>query len=149
MSLAKPFVKYTIILMILVLALDSKAQKFSLGVKAGPSITIGRFRDSDLRDIYSNRTKVGFTGGGFISFPLAKDYSFIAEGGFSRKGKKLKFSSNEWTNNAKFNFIDLSMALRKSFDFQLRPDFVHGLGWLEHVHVAETNFTGNQLLCNF
>lgn len=109
---------------VILLGLDQPvmAQNFSMGVKAGPSLTVGRFRDSDLRDTYSSKLKFGYTVGGFISFPLAEDYSFIAETAYSRKGKKLKFNSDEWTNNASFNFIDFSMALRKSFDYQIRPD---------------------------
>lgn len=101
---------------------NSFGQIFSLGIKAGPSITTGRFKDSDLRDTYSNKIKFGYTAGGFISFPLAKDYSFVAETGFSRKGKKLKIKNEGWINNAAFNFIDFSMALRKSFNYQIRPD---------------------------
>lgn len=97
-------------------------QNFSLGVKAGPSITTGRFQDSDLRNIYRNKIKFGYTAGGFISFPLAKDYSFVAETSFSSKGKKLKINNEGWINNATFNFIDLSMALRKSYNYQIRPD---------------------------
>lgn len=104
------------------LVVDSNAQSFSLGVKAGPSVTIGRFGDSDLRDIYSNKIKFGYTVGGFISFPLAKDYAFVAETAFSRKGKKLKIKNEGWVNNASFNYIDFSMALRKAFNYQIRPD---------------------------
>ncbi len=101
---------------------NAVAQNFALGVKAGPSINIGHFRDADLRDTYDNKFNFGFTGGGFISFPLKDKYTYLAEFAFTRKGKKLKFNNNEWTNTATFNFIDLSMALRKSYDFQLRPD---------------------------
>ena len=104
------------------LSSNSFGQNFSLGVKAGPSVTIGRFSDSELRDIYSSQGIIGFSAGGFISFPLANDYSFIAETAYSRKGKKLKFNNNEWTNKSSFSFVDVSMALRKSFNFQLRPD---------------------------
>ncbi|HCM76355.1 MAG TPA: hypothetical protein DIS90_08225 [Cytophagales bacterium] len=77
--------------------------------------------------MYNNQINIGFTGGGFISFPLKNNYSFISEFGFSRKGKKLQFNNNEWTNTAVFNFIDLSMALRKSYNFQLRPDIQSNL----------------------
>lgn len=95
-------------------------QKFSLGLKAGPSVTFGRFRDTDLRNTYSVSPKVGFTAGGLIIFPLKKKYSFISEFAYSQKGKKLLFNDNTWTNNATFKFIDLSMALRKSYEFRLR-----------------------------
>lgn len=101
---------------------EAWSQKFSLGVKAGPSVTFGHFRDSDLRDIYSTRPKIGFTAGGFIIFPLEKDYSFISEFAYSQKGKKILFNDNTWTNNATFTFIDLSMALRKSYEFRLRKN---------------------------
>lgn len=118
----EPTLKLLLLIVFISPVIHTSGQNFSLGVKAGPSITLGRFGDSDLRDIYSNRVKIGFTVGGFISFPLAKDYSFLAETAYSQKGKKVKFNNNEWTNKATFNFIDVSMALRKSFNFQLRPD---------------------------
>lgn len=98
------------------------AQNFSLGIKAGPGLTSGRFKDSDLRDRFNTQPYFGFTAGGLILFPLKKNYSFVAETVFTRKGKKIKFNDDVWTNTASFNFIDISMALRKSFDFKLRPN---------------------------
>ncbi|MGE0589646.1 MAG: porin family protein [Cyclobacteriaceae bacterium] len=97
-------------------------QQFSLGVKAGPSITTGRFKDSDLRDKFNTRPVIGFTAGGLISFPLKGRYSFISEFAYSQSGKKIKFNNNEWTNTATFNFIDLSMALRRAYEFRLGPN---------------------------
>ncbi|MEP2671118.1 MAG: porin family protein [Cyclobacteriaceae bacterium] len=98
------------------------SQKFSLGVKAGPSVTLGRFRDSDLRDIYTTKPVFGYMVGGLVIFPLEKDYSFISEIGYSQKGKKVLFNDNTWTNKTTFNFIDISMALRKSYEFRLRDN---------------------------
>ncbi len=97
-------------------------QNFSLGVKAGPSITFGHFQDSDLRDNFSTRLKPGFTVGGLIQFPLKGNYSFLSEFAFSRKGKKVLFNDNTWINNSTFSFIDLSMAIRKSYAFRLKPN---------------------------
>lgn len=114
----------TILALLANLALDTQtfAQKFSLGVKAGPSLSTGRFRDSDLRDQFNAKAILGFTAGGIIVFPLKNEYSFATEVGFSRKGKKLEFNEGTWTNKANFSFLDMSMALRKSFDLQIRPD---------------------------
>lgn len=98
------------------------AQKFSLGVKAGPNFTTGRFKDSDLRDQFNAKPVLGYLIGGVIVFPIKNNYSFGAEVGFSQKGKKLQFNDNTWTNKAGFSFIDMSMALKKSYEFQLRPD---------------------------
>jgi len=98
------------------------AQNFSLGLKAGPNIAIGRFKDSDLRKQFNAEPVFGFTAGGIILFPLKNRYSFLSEVAYASSGKKLKFNSDEWINTARFNFIDFSMALRKSFPFQLRPD---------------------------
>jgi hypothetical protein len=45
-------------------------QKFSLGVKAGPSVTFGVYPDKELRDQFKTRPKLGAGGAFFINFPL-------------------------------------------------------------------------------
>lgn len=114
----------TVLTLLVALMIDrpAAAQKFNLGIKAGPNFTIGRFRDSDLRDEFKSKLVIGYFVGGTIQFPLKNDYSFGTEAGFSHKGKKLEFNDGTWVNKAGFDFIDLSMSLRKSFEFQLRPD---------------------------
>lgn len=102
----------------------SFAQKYSLGVKAGPNISMARFRDEDLRDQFGSKPKVGFQAGGIIMFPMKEKYTFIAEAGYGQRGRKLTFNSDEWQNNNTYQFIDLSMGLRKSFRFRFKENVI-------------------------
>jgi hypothetical protein len=95
------------------------AQKFSLGMKAGPLLTWANFGDKDDKDVFSHKVKPGFTAQGLINFPLKNDYSFQTEVGFSQRGRKFLFNDDTWENNATYYFIDIAMMLRKSFKFQL------------------------------
>jgi hypothetical protein len=94
------------------------AQKFSLGVKAGVPVTWAYFQDRDLRRQFGSRPKLGYLMGGLIKFPLKNNYSFLSEFAYVQKGRRLSFHDG-WENNATYHFIDLSMALRKSYNFNL------------------------------
>lgn len=100
----------------------SRGQEFSLGVKAGPLFSMGNFGDKEDKDAFSSGINVGYTGGVLIGFPLGKRYSVTSEAAFSKKGRKMKFNNDEWTNTANYKFVDLSLILRRSFRFYLRKD---------------------------
>jgi hypothetical protein len=101
---------------------SAKCQNFSLGIKAGPSLTWVAFGDKDTREEFGSKPKVGFAVGGVISFPLKNNYSFLSEAGFKQQGRRVTFYDNTWENNATYQFIDMSMALRKSFIVKIRKD---------------------------
>jgi hypothetical protein len=97
----------------------SIAQKFSYGLKAG---ILGVYTNFPEQDSLRSGIKPGFNVGGLIIFPLKKEYSFTAEGGFSQQGRSWTYKPNDskWTST--YHFIDLSMALRKSFQLKLFKD---------------------------
>lgn len=57
--------------------------------------------------------------GGFIIFPLKHRTSFQVEGGFSKSGRSWTYkpNSSKWTST--YNFIDLSMSLKRSFTLRI------------------------------
>jgi Outer membrane protein beta-barrel domain len=95
-----------------------QSQPFSIGVKAGPNATIVTYQDRDLQKHFDPGIVLGYFAGGFIKFPLKNEYSFASEFAYTKKGRKTNFNSN-WQNKANYHFIDLSMALRRSFKIQL------------------------------
>ena len=97
-------------------------QKFSLGIKAGPSVSWSGFGDKELKSNFKSLPKIGYSVGGLIIFPLKKKYSFLSEFGYTQKGRRLEFGSGSSENNATYHFIDLSMALRKSFHLPISKD---------------------------
>jgi hypothetical protein len=99
-----------------------QAQNFSLGIKAGPTSTWTNFPDADVRAQFSSAAKLGFQVGGVIEFPLKKRYSFTAEFAYAQSGRKVKFNDDTWENNATYRFVDLSMALRRSYDVKIKKD---------------------------
>lgn len=102
-------------MLLLSLLVPAQAQKYTLGVKAGGSLSISAFGDPDDRDVYTNLWKPGFFAAGLINFPMKKDYSFQSELGFAQRGRKVEFNDRSWQNYADYYFLDGGMMLRKSF----------------------------------
>lgn len=100
---------------------QTQSQKFSLGIKVAPTLTVARYRDRDLQKEYSPRFVPGYTIGTQIKFPLKDRYSFISEVGFSQKGRNTSFD-DDGRNRGVYYFLDLSMALRKSFKVQIKKN---------------------------
>src|SRR5258708_7958136 len=107
--------KISVLLALCLCSVFSNAQKFAYGVKVGGSVTYTSFADKSDRDVLQSRLKPGYNFGGLISFPLKKESSFIAEGGFSQGGRSWihKPTGYSWTNT--YYFADMSMALRRNF----------------------------------
>lgn len=111
------FSKIFVILVFCWSSLGVFAQKFSLGIKAGVLGTYTNFPDA--KDTLKTGVKFGYNFGGLISFPLKRNCAFVSEAGFSRQGRSYTYGPDQdkWTNT--YNFIDLSMALRKHFHWNL------------------------------
>ncbi|MFZ5970444.1 MAG: porin family protein [Bacteroidota bacterium] len=95
-----------------------QSQPFSLGIKAGPNVTLAAYEDRDLQKQFSPLPIPGYFVGGFIKFPLKNEYAFTSEFAYTRKGRITRFNE-DWTNRANYHFADISMALRKSFRVKL------------------------------
>lgn len=96
----------------------AQRQQFTVGVKAGSTLSSTWFGDKDDKDLFTNSTKLGFFGAGLVNFPLKKNFSFQTEVGFSQRGRKVKFNEDTWVNDANYYFIDGSMLLRKAYPLQ-------------------------------
>lgn len=116
------FAKNCVLLALSLCSVVCSAQKFAYGVKVGGSITYTDFADKSDRDVLKSRIKGGYNFGGLISFPLKKNNSFIAEGGFSKGGRSWTHEPTgySWTNI--YSFVDMSMALRRNFQLKLFKD---------------------------
>jgi len=116
------FSKYIPLLLFLLMCCSgisaSYAQKFAVGVKGGASVSFSSFGDKDDADLFTNSFKPGFFFAGLVNFPLKKQFSFQTEGGFSQRGRSIKFENDTWENSATYHFIDGSMMLRKSYPLQ-------------------------------
>lgn len=112
--------KISVLLALSLYSIASNAQKFSLGFKAGLGATYTNFNDQ--KDTLKSGFKQGYSFGGFIIFPMKNNYSFIAEGGFTRQGRKWEYTPNKdkWTST--YNFWETSMALRKTYRLKIKHD---------------------------
>ncbi len=117
-----PFILILIFFLNLIFCFTVRAQEFSLGVKAGPIVSISVIADKFDREAFSQRLKLGYGGGGLISFPLKDNYYFVVEGGLSQRGRKILSNDDTWTNISTYYFADASMLLRKAFPFQLKQN---------------------------
>lgn len=95
------------------------AQKFSLGVKAGTSMSWTSFGDKADRHDFTSKLKFGYSGSGLISFPLKNNYSCVIEGGISQRGRRILFGNDQIENKAIYQFLDGTLLLRRSFPLNL------------------------------
>lgn len=94
------------------------AQKFTVGVKAGATLSKSSFGDKDDKDAFTNKWKPGYFGAALVNFPMKKNFSFQTEAGFSQRGRRIEFNEATWLNNGTYHFLDASMMLRKSYPLQ-------------------------------
>lgn len=98
------------------------AQKFSIGFKGGGSLNMAQFGEKEDKTNFTTKVKAGYSVGAFISFPVNNNVVFLVEGGYSKKGRKIKFNDDTWTNTTTYDMMDLSMCLRRSFSFHLKEN---------------------------
>jgi hypothetical protein len=100
-----------------------KSQKYSLGLRIGPTVTMGQLSKTlpdTILDTHKHKPKAGFTAMAQLIFPMQKKFSCLLEAGYSRSGRRLSYNEGDWENNFTYNFISSSMGLRKTFQFHLR-----------------------------
>ena len=82
-----------------------KSQKFTVGLRIGPSISLGHFPknlpDTVLKS-HKNRIKPGFTAVGQLTFPMENKFTCLIEGGYTRGGRIVEYNrgdSGYWQND--------------------------------------------------
>ncbi len=103
-------------------ALSLYGQEFSLGLKAGPLIAWSKFGDRDDGKRFDSRPVVGYYGAGIITFPLGKYYTCVLEGGYSQKGRHIRFNEGFGKNKATYHYTDMVMLLRRNVKVNLGPN---------------------------
>ena len=100
----------------------SNTQKYGLGFRIGPTITIGSINNKADKEILSTLPKFGFNLSSQLTMPLKGSYTFAAELGYQRGGRKMKITESDWVVDYDYNFITSAMALRKTIQIALRED---------------------------
>ena len=100
----------------------SNTQKYGLGFKVGPTITIGSITNKADKELLSTLPKIGFNLSSELTMPLKGSYTFAAELGYQRGGRKMKITESGWVVDYDYNFITSAMALRKTIPIALRED---------------------------
>lgn len=96
--------------------------KYGLGLKIGPTITIGSITDKRDKDALATLPKIGFNFSTELTMPLRVGYTFASELGYQRGGRKMKIKEEGWTVDYDYNFITAAMALRKTVQIKLNED---------------------------
>ncbi len=99
-----------------------QAQEFTLGLKAGPLVSLPVFGDRDDYDNFGMDPTFGYQVGGVIGFPLKKKYGAIIEGGFSQRGRRITWGDNTGLNRATYSFVEGDLLLRRGFPVNLGKD---------------------------
>lgn len=104
---------------LLVVTSTAHGQEFSLGLKAGPLASWSVLGDKEDRKEFDNKITYGFYGAAIITFPLSNNYSCVIEGGYSQKGRSVRFNDGFGKNVATYNYTDAALLLRRSFKVNL------------------------------
>lgn len=100
-----------------------KSQKYTLGIKLGPTFSKGHFPKNlsdTILQTHTNRVKIGYSISGQLSFTMPNSYSCLIEAGYMKGGRKVDYNNNEWQNDFTYRYITSSLALRKTFKIQLK-----------------------------
>lgn len=94
-----------------------QAQQLSIGPLLGVHNYKVRFQDKDARSFFDSENKLGYRAGFSLSFPLKKEYEWVAEAFYSVKGRKLNYEN--FTNDADYQFLVMTHLLRKNLNLRL------------------------------
>lgn len=100
---------------------DALAQKFSIGPLVGAQAYQVSFHHDEEKSLFNSKPKIGYRGGAYIEFPLENNFSWATEAYYSRKGRKISNKAGTITNNAAYNFAEVSVLLRKKYNLTLVP----------------------------
>jgi hypothetical protein len=100
----------------------AEAQKFSAGLRAGPTFNWLSFGDKDDKEDFSTNIKFGFSAAAIIQFPLKSRFDLHSDFGFALRGRNILFNNDTWENNATYSYAEGTMLLRRSFHLQIERD---------------------------
>lgn len=124
--------KIFFLIVIFVFTLELKAQQFSFGLAGGVHTYKVAFHNDEEKSLFDSKSKLGYKAGAFIEFPLENNFSWSTEAYYSKKGRKVTYYNGAATNNASYNFYEISVLLRKGYDLSvsenLRGEVFFNLG---------------------
>ncbi|ELR70629.1 hypothetical protein C900_03610 [Fulvivirga imtechensis AK7] len=94
-------------------------QKFSIGPLAGVHAYKVAFHHDEEQSLFDSTIKLGYRGGAYIEFPLENNFSWATEVSYARKGRKITYDAESITNDAAYNFFEISVLLRKKYDLTI------------------------------
>lgn len=99
-----------------ILIAQPEGVKYNIGPKAGFNVYKSRFNFSEDEATYEQKYKIGFQLGIALDLPLKEMIHFNVEFYYSRKGKKTIIVDEGFTNDATYNFLEIPLLLRFSFN---------------------------------
>ena len=115
------FTRHFLLLLPFLFPVFSYGQKYSVGIKAAPLVSWPSFANKEIKDTLSVGLRGGYSVGALVSFPMKNKFDFIAEAGYSQKGKRTKFNE-VIVNRSTYTFVDATLLLRKSYTFRLEKN---------------------------
>ena len=90
--------------------------KYNVGPKIGINAFKSRFNFKEDEEIFDQKLKYGFQFGGAYDMPLKRNIHFYMELYYSLKGKKTIVTGSGLTNDARYNFLELPVMVRLTFE---------------------------------
>jgi len=93
-----------------------KGVKYNIGPKIGVNLYKSRFNFKEDEKWFDQKTRIGFQLGATLDMPLKEMIHFVGEFYYSHKGKKTLITDSGLTNDARYQFLELPVLLRFSFN---------------------------------
>ncbi|MEN8248511.1 MAG: porin family protein [Bacteroidota bacterium] len=105
-----------ILLSVIIANAQSKGVKYNIGPKVGINVFKSRFNFKEDEDVFDQRVKYGIQLGGAYDMPLKKNIHYYMELYYSMKGKKTIVTATGLVNDARYNFLEMPVMVRFSFE---------------------------------
>lgn len=105
-----------ILLSVIIANAQTKGVKYNIGPKIGANFYKSRFNFKEDEAIFDQNFKYGMQLGGAFDMHLKKNIHYYMELYYSLKGKKTLITGSGLTNDARYNFLEMPVMVRFSFE---------------------------------
>lgn len=97
-------------------------QLFKLGAGGSVHAFTSHLGDVNDKDIFQPKWSVGYSPGIFTNIMFSDNFSLQTEFYYSWQGRKLVTKESGWYHRARYQYIEVPILLRKTFDIKLYKD---------------------------
>lgn len=104
------------------LSYSTIGQSFKLGVGGSIHAFSTHLADDEQKETFKTQWDLGYSPGFFTNIMFASDFSLQTEFYYTWQGRKLTTIETNWQHRARYQYIEIPVLLRKTFDVKLYKD---------------------------